>query len=413
MACLRVLELYSGIGGMHCALKESGIPFEVVAAIDINTTANEIYKHNFPKTTLWSKTIEGITLEDFNKLSFDMILMSPPCQPFTRIGLQRDIADPRTKSFLYVLDLLPRLKKLPCFILLENVKGFETSCARNHLVKTLLECGYTYEEIMSSPTSVGIPNSRLRYFLIATISAEKNLRQPSEMPAVPCQGEAIEGKKTSDGFSQPAEDDLPVQPEVPTLQSSTTVNPEEEDKGPRFLYKLETVEEIQRKTDQNNDTSVRQIKHFLEPQTEINMEKHLLAPKTLLRYSMLLDIVHPTCRRSVCFTKGYGRYMEGTGSVLQGNTESKMEDVFRGLDQCSEEEKLQRLQTLSLRYFTPREVANLMGFPQSFSFPDHISPKKQYKVLGNSLNVVLVAGLIQRLVFNKCDTAQETSVMSM
>lgn len=75
-----------------------------------------------------------------------MILMSPPCQPFTRscigclqflmhstlpaqfennikvefklmgyscfysrrIGLQRDIADPRTKSFLYVLDLLPR-----------------------------------------------------------------------------------------------------------------------------------------------------------------------------------------------------------------------------------------------------------------------------------------------------------------
>lgn len=45
----------------------------------------------------------------------------------------------------------------------------------------------------------------------------------------------------------------------------------------------------------------------------------------------------------------------------------QMEDVFRGLDQCSEEEKLQRLQTLSLRYFTPREVANLMGFPQCFS----------------------------------------------
>lgn len=27
---------------------------------------------------------QGITLNDFNKLSFDMILMSPPCQPFTR-----------------------------------------------------------------------------------------------------------------------------------------------------------------------------------------------------------------------------------------------------------------------------------------------------------------------------------------
>lgn len=37
---------------------ESGIPFELVAAVDINTTANEIYKHNFPNTTLWNKTIE-------------------------------------------------------------------------------------------------------------------------------------------------------------------------------------------------------------------------------------------------------------------------------------------------------------------------------------------------------------------
>lgn len=44
----------------------------------------------------------------------------------------------------------------------------------------------------------------------------------------------------------------------------------------------------------------------------------------------------------------------------------QMQSVFAGLDQCSEEEKLQRLSTLKLRYFTPREVANLMGFPQSF-----------------------------------------------
>lgn len=43
-----------------------------------------------------------------------------------------------------------------------------------------------------------------------------------------------------------------------------------------------------------------------------------------------------------------------------------MERVFRGLDQCSEEEKIQRLLKLKLRFFTPREVANVMGFPQGF-----------------------------------------------
>uniref|UniRef100_A0A3B3ZXG5 Uncharacterized protein n=1 Tax=Periophthalmus magnuspinnatus TaxID=409849 RepID=A0A3B3ZXG5_9GOBI len=57
MEPLRVLELYSGIGGMHFALKGCGVPAQVVAAVDINTTANHIYKHNFPSTPMWSKTV--------------------------------------------------------------------------------------------------------------------------------------------------------------------------------------------------------------------------------------------------------------------------------------------------------------------------------------------------------------------
>ncbi|RVE59158.1 hypothetical protein OJAV_G00201510 [Oryzias javanicus] len=133
METVRVLELYSGIGGMHYALKESGVPAQVVAAVDINTMANQIYKHNFPDTPLWNKSIEGLTLEDLTALSVDMVMMSPPCQPFTRIGLQGDVSDPRTKSFLHILHLLPRLHRLPRFILLENVKGFETSTARDRL----------------------------------------------------------------------------------------------------------------------------------------------------------------------------------------------------------------------------------------------------------------------------------------
>lgn len=40
------------------SLPESGISAQVVAAVDINTTANKIYRHNFPDTPLWNKTIE-------------------------------------------------------------------------------------------------------------------------------------------------------------------------------------------------------------------------------------------------------------------------------------------------------------------------------------------------------------------
>uniref|UniRef100_A0A3P9J8X7 tRNA (cytosine(38)-C(5))-methyltransferase n=2 Tax=Oryzias latipes TaxID=8090 RepID=A0A3P9J8X7_ORYLA len=380
METVRVLELYSGIGGMHYALKESGVPAEVVAAVDINTMANQIYKHNFPDTPLLNKSIEGLTLEDFAALSVDMVMMSPPCQPFTRIGLQGDVSDPRTKSFLHILHLLPRLHRPPRFILLENVKGFETSAARDRLINTLTECGYAFQEIMASPTSVGIPNSRLRYFLIARRSAENMNIHP--------------GSKVWDVCAQPAEDDLAL---VSKAACSSTTPPEEKASQELVLYKLETEMQLQRKTTQNSNPDVKQIQDFLEAGSQVNVEEYLLPPKTLLRYSLLLDIVQPTSRRSVCFTKGYGRYVEGTGSVLQGCMDTEVQSVFTDLELLSEEDRLQRLMSLRLRYFTPREVANLMCFPPCFSFPEHISTIQRYRVLGNSLNVLLVAKLVQLL----------------
>lgn len=313
-----------------------------------------------------------------------MILMSPPCQPFTRLGLKRDIVDQRTKSFLYVLDLLPRLSRLPRYILLENVKGFEESCARNHLVKTLTECGYTFQEIMVSPTSVGIPNSRLRYFLIAKISNESF--------------SADAHSKISEAFPVNAEMESPEQPTILSPHYLGCQQPKDAQETGLLLYKLETTTEVQRKMMQNSNTSIRQIQDFLEPLQEMDLEQYLLPPKTLLRYALILDIVRPTCRRSICFTKGYGRYVEGTGSVLQCSSETELETVFRGLDELADEEKLKRLQTLKLRYFTPKEVANLMGFPKTFVIPGHISLKQRYKVLGNSLNVVVVSRLLQILL---------------
>uniref|UniRef100_A0A3B5KT36 tRNA (cytosine(38)-C(5))-methyltransferase n=1 Tax=Xiphophorus couchianus TaxID=32473 RepID=A0A3B5KT36_9TELE len=397
MESLRVLELYSGIGGMHYALKESGISAQVVAAVDINTTANKIYRHNFPDTPLWNKTIEGIPLDDFNKLSFDMIMMSPPCQPFTRLGLQGDIADPRCKSFLFILELLPRLCKMPTYILLENVKGFESSSARDYLIKTLSDCGYTYQESMISPTSVGVPNSRLRYFLVAKMSAENSSIQTSGC-----------------SFSHVTDSEFPERSSVLRSKCQNTDQPSEDNPNVHVLYKRETQMDSQKKTNQNKNLSVQQIQGYLEPQMNIDMELYLLKPKTLLRYGSILDIVQPHSRRSVCFTKGYGRYVEGTGSVLQCCMENEISSVFTNLDQLTEEEKLQKMLKLNLRYFTPREVANVMGFPQSFTFPEDISIIQQYRVLGNSLNVLVVARLLQLMTsehFGHSEGEEQFSVL--
>ncbi|NXF20532.1 TRDMT methyltransferase, partial [Rhodinocichla rosea] len=362
---------------------------EVVAAVDVNTLANDVYKHNFPSTPLWAKTIEGITLKEFDRLSFDMILMSPPCQPFTRIGLQGDVSDPRTKSFLYILDILPRLQKLPKYLLLENVKGFESSSARNELLQTLATCGFKYQEFLLSPTCLGIPNSRLRYFLIAKLHQEPfSFQAPGQVRLNFSLVVYVDKWRRMSDSNRKKNLDPNIGPDCSSKKSLP--------KG-AFLFKLETVEEMERKHNQDNDSSIQMLKDFLEEENE-EMSRYFLPPKSLLRYALLLDIVKPTCRRSTCFTKGYGHYVEGTGSVLQTAVDVQLESVFKHIDELSEEEKLMKLSTLKLRYFTPREIANLHGFPLEFGFPEKVTVKQRYRLLGNSLNVHVVAKLISILL---------------
>jgi len=52
-----------------------------------------------------------------------------------------------------------------------------------------------------------------------------------------------------------------------------------------------------------------------------------------------------------------------------------------------------------MRYFTPREVARLMGFPEApeFTFPDSCANILCYRLLGNSLNVTVVSTLLEHL----------------
>ena len=45
---LKVLELFSGVGGMHFALEKATGSYKVVAAVDISEVANKVYRHNFP-----------------------------------------------------------------------------------------------------------------------------------------------------------------------------------------------------------------------------------------------------------------------------------------------------------------------------------------------------------------------------
>jgi tRNA (cytosine38-C5)-methyltransferase len=165
---MRTLEFYSGIGGWSSALKLQGLDHTVVAAFDINTVSNEVYEHNYGRKPS-SKSLEALTEKYLNSLEIDLWVMSPPCQPYTRNNEteSRDNNDPRSKSFLHLIDLLKKMKKPPTYIALENVVGFEQSFCCDLFINTLKELDYTVLQFHLTPTQFGIPNERPRYYCIA------------------------------------------------------------------------------------------------------------------------------------------------------------------------------------------------------------------------------------------------------
>jgi tRNA (cytosine38-C5)-methyltransferase len=166
---LRLIEFFSGIGGMRLGVEQalpSGEVLEACHAYEIAANANAIYLHNFPQEgdqfTLTCQQIER--LESVPEA--DIWTLSPPCQPFTRKpgAKHLDMEDSRCLGLKGIMRLLPGHQ--PRWIVLENVKGFVGSQMLEAWKECLRDCGYSWKEYLLSPTQFGIPNHRTRYYII-------------------------------------------------------------------------------------------------------------------------------------------------------------------------------------------------------------------------------------------------------
>ena len=344
---LRVLELFSGMGGMHCALDLIEENYEIIAAIDINPTANLVYASNFPDVPIINRSIETIPLNQWEKWHADLWLMSPPCQPFTRQGKQEDLNDRRTDGFVHLMKtILTQLQYKPKYILLENVSGFENSQAHQLLLDTLQSNHYSYQQYLLSPIQFGIPNSRLRYYLIAR-------REENPLPS----SSAIESRISN--FQRLY---LKLREQFPSKES------------PMEETSLQSNDQITEQCSNSSDILIDRnqtmcINDFLPSNENSEYE---LNEKQLQRGLPVCDIITCYAQRSFCFTKSYGKYFEGTGSLL-------------------------RTPSNRIRYFAPKEIANLHCFPLNYQFPSEITHRQAYSLLGNSLNVFVIGVLLENL----------------
>nr|GLL46764.1 tRNA (cytosine(38)-C(5))-methyltransferase [Ipomoea trifida] len=162
----RVLEFYSGIGGMRYSLINAAVNAVVLEAFDINDVANDVYEHNFGHRP-HQGNIQTLSAADIDGYKADAWILSPPCQPYTRQGLQKGSKDARASSFLKILELIPDTTRPPLFLFVENVVGFETSDTHEKMMEILGKNQFVTQEFILSPLQFGIPYSRPRYYCLA------------------------------------------------------------------------------------------------------------------------------------------------------------------------------------------------------------------------------------------------------
>lgn len=322
-------------------------------AFDWDQTACQVYAANYGAEIINRTDISTLSAVDLSHLHADVWLISPSCQPYTILNpAARGEADPRAKSFLHLIDhILPDLAaqdSQPRYMLIENVAGFQDSMTRRRLVDTLQRLGYVVAEFLLTPVQFGIPNSRLRYYLLAKLSPLH--------------------------FSG--------------LHES------------HFNRVHETIPGTAL------DIPVHSLHEYLDPAHEDGISlRHNIPDRVLSKWGRLFDIVLPSSQRTCCFTRGYTRLVERAGSILQVNEDLDTTEVFdRFLEARSrgDDDAVRILDQLHLRYFTPSELLKIFRFEeqessQHFLWPPNISIKSQYRLIGNSVNVEVVRHLIDYL----------------
>jgi DNA (cytosine-5)-methyltransferase 1 len=163
MAGLKFIDLFSGVGGFHLALKSLGA--ECVLACDIDQKCRETYKENFGLEP--HPDITELKTEDIP--AFDILCGGFPCQAFSHAGAQGGFEDTRGTLFRHICRILK--DRQPSYFILENVKnlkGHDKGKTIQVIYKSLREVGYTtYDSpIVLSPHHLGVPQHRERVFIL-------------------------------------------------------------------------------------------------------------------------------------------------------------------------------------------------------------------------------------------------------
>lgn len=184
MPCAAI-DLFCGVGGLTKGLEQAGI--NVVAGIDFEASCQYAYEENNNAkfiqrdiTTVLPEELAALYPDDLN---IHILAGCAPCQPFSKYTqrYRKDGYKDEKWRLLYSFGTLAKGIK-PEIIAMENVPELEKTPVFADFVKELEECGYRiFHKIVYCP-DYGVPQSRKRLVLLASLFGKISLLPATHTP---------------------------------------------------------------------------------------------------------------------------------------------------------------------------------------------------------------------------------------
>ena len=196
---LKVLDLFSGIGGFSLGLHSTGI-FDTIKFVEFDEFCQKILKKNYPNVPI-EGDIKNVRGREFEA---DIIVGGFPCQPFSVAGKQKGRDDNR---YLWpeMFRLIKEIK--PEFVIGENVQGLvnlQNGMVLRQVQDDLVGQGFEVQCFLIPASGIGAWHQRFRVWIVGhskhngLLATEKRSRnQEVNGRTQEGQNETIELERTS------------------------------------------------------------------------------------------------------------------------------------------------------------------------------------------------------------------------
>lgn len=191
---MKVLDLFSGIGGMSLGLERAG--FQTVAFCEIEPFPRRVLAHHWPGVPIHND-VRKLRGADVGPV--DVICGGYPCQPFSTAGQRRGAEDDR--------HLWPEFNRLvaelrPAWVIGENVAG-HISMGLDNVLSDLEGQGYACRTFVIPACAVGLQHRRDRCWIVAHRDCERDAAMRGERQDSP--GEGLERRDERDRGARDAQ----------------------------------------------------------------------------------------------------------------------------------------------------------------------------------------------------------------